>query len=375
MNDVTLRATDPNRWVRGRVSVVIPAYNAASTVAAAIESCLAQDHPDVEVIVVDDGSTDRTGEVLAGFGNRITVVSQPNAGLAAARNAGQRVATGEYLAWMDADDVSVRGRLRVQASVLAAHANLGLVSSDFSAFHHPDSDFDAAHWRRYYSAVDLLGGPGELYPEVLDPVPIDHRTVAVRAGRVQARLLWGNFVHPPTVMHRRHILEEVGESDETLRYSSDYELILRLARRTPFAFIDAPLLRYRRSPTQMSYVHAGDAMQLETVRILDRIRHDEPQLADREAAVIRRRTAESLVTAADHVATTDRMRALRLLLQAARHRLLLGASSVALGRIVIPPALVPHLKHAARAIFRLALLATTGVCGDALDLVGLGTSA
>ncbi len=88
-----------------RISVIIPAYNAEAYLAEAIESVLRQGHPDLEVLVVNDGSTDRTADILAGFGDRITVVTQENGGLSNARNVGIAHATGDVIGFLDADDV------------------------------------------------------------------------------------------------------------------------------------------------------------------------------------------------------------------------------------------------------------------------------
>lgn len=366
--------SDHARAVAHHVSVVIPAYNCAHTVAATIESCLAQDYDDLEIIVVNDGSTDQTSTVLAAFGARITVVNQPNGGLAAARNTGQRMATGQYVVWMDADDLMIRDRIRLQAAVLDANPECGLVSSDFSAFVDGDTDTESSHMANYYHAVGRLGGVTEAYPQALAAVVSDRRTCAVRSGDIYEALLWGNFVHPPTVMVRRSLLDEVGFGDESLRYSSDYDLILRLAAQTRFAFVDAPLLRYRRSGEQMSHLHAGDRMQLETVRILERIRRDDPEVYDRHRAVFRLRIAESLVLAADSLATVDRGRALGLLLRGAREKLLFAPTAFALGRIMTTPSFLQAVKHALRAAgIRWAIAAWACFGSDIWDVMMLGS--
>ena len=93
------------------ISVIIPTYNRAHCVSEAIDSVLAQDPPADEVIVIDDGSTDSTPEVLAGYGDRITVVQQPNAGAGAARTAGLRHASGDWITFLDSDDLWYPGRL------------------------------------------------------------------------------------------------------------------------------------------------------------------------------------------------------------------------------------------------------------------------
>jgi glycosyltransferase involved in cell wall biosynthesis len=336
--------------VPGRVSIVIPAYNCADTIGPAIESCLAQDYEDKELIVVDDGSTDRTAAVLTTFGSRVKVITQRNGGLAAARNAGQRVASGEYLAWMDADDLMLPGRIRRQAEVLVSRPTIGLVSSDFTAFKTPDVDLEASHIVSYYDAASRLGGMRNLYPHVLGGLGSGAEPGVVRAGRVYDDLVWGNFVHPPTVMARRAVLEAAGDSDETLKYSSDYELILRMARLTEFAYIDAPLLRYRRSDGQMSRVHAGERMQLEGIRILEKLRRDDPGAYARLNPVIRRRLAESHIAAADEIGATDRVRALGHIYQGLRLKFLAGPAAVAFGRVITTPALLQTIKHALRMV-------------------------
>lgn len=264
--------------VTGRVSIVVPAYNCEATIADAVNSCLAQTYGDVEVIVVDDGSTDGTAQVLEQFGGRIRVLRQSNAGLAAARNAGSRAATGQFVAWMDADDLATPERLRVQVGVLASRPAIALVSSDFSAFFTGAPDFADSHIVAYYASVRRQGGVDRIYAhrDVIDPDRIVRdRPVLLRWGDIYVPLLHGNLVHPPTVMVRRGVFDTVGWFDESLRYSSDYDLILRVARTGLFAYIDAPLLRYRISAMQMSQT-GGATIPLETVRILERIRRCDP---------------------------------------------------------------------------------------------------
>lgn len=356
-----------------RVSIVIPAYNCAGTIAAAVESCLVQAYDDLEIIVVNDGSTDRTGEVLAAFGGRISVVTQQNGGLAAARNAGQRAATGEFVAWMDADDLMVPGRICAQVAVLESHPEIGLVSSDFSAFVDPGADFAASHIASYYHALARLGGVEAVYPTRLAHVESGLGQVQVRAGSAYDSLVWGNFVHPPTVMVRRSALDAAGLADESLRYSSDYDQILRIARLTHFAFVDAALLRYRLSSGQMSNAGGSEQMQMETVQILRKLQHEDPGAYARLAPWIRLRLAESHVGAAVSVGAADRARALKLLLQGMRQRVLVGPAFLALGRIVASPSLIQSVKHGLRAVgVRWSVLTGTAIGSGGLELLSVG---
>jgi len=116
---------------RIRVSAIIPAYNNATTLRRAIHSVLAQDYKEFEVIVVDDGSTDSTPEVLAEYGEEIHIIRQRNRGAAAARNAGVRGSCGDYLAFLDGDDEWLPGKLRIMVVALDKSPDAALAYSDF----------------------------------------------------------------------------------------------------------------------------------------------------------------------------------------------------------------------------------------------------
>lgn len=110
------------------ISVVIPAFNAAWCIQRAINSVLEQDHKPAEVIVVDDGSKDNTSLVLAGFNEEIHIVKKENGGLSSARNAGIREATGSHVAFLDADDWWLPGKLSAQAKLMQENPGLGFCS-------------------------------------------------------------------------------------------------------------------------------------------------------------------------------------------------------------------------------------------------------
>jgi glycosyltransferase involved in cell wall biosynthesis len=112
-----------------KVSVIIPCYNQGHFLAEAIQSVLDQDYPSKEIIVVNDGSTDETRLVAARFDKFITYIEQPNLGAASARNAGIRRAKGEYIAFLDADDVCLPGRLSLEADILEQQPEVGLVAT------------------------------------------------------------------------------------------------------------------------------------------------------------------------------------------------------------------------------------------------------
>ncbi|MDO9219771.1 MAG: glycosyltransferase [Thiobacillus sp.] len=114
-----------------RFSVVIPAYNSAATLARAIESVRAQTWPAHEIIVVDDGSSDATAEIARQFGGAVRLIQQPNSGVSVARNAGAAAASGDWLAFLDADDWYAPDRLRLHAEWIAEDARLDFLTGDY----------------------------------------------------------------------------------------------------------------------------------------------------------------------------------------------------------------------------------------------------
>lgn len=114
-----------------RFSVIIPAYNSAATLARAIDSVLSQSYPAQEIVVIDDGSTDATPEVAARYGAKLRYIRQENAGVSAARNHGARIATGDWLAFLDADDWYYPDRLRLHAEWIDEDAALDFLTGDY----------------------------------------------------------------------------------------------------------------------------------------------------------------------------------------------------------------------------------------------------
>ncbi len=205
-----------------RVSVIIPTYNHARFVAEAIHSALAQDYPNFEVIVIDDGSTDNTPEIVTRFGAKIRYLRQENQGLPGARNSGIRAATGNFIALLDSDDSWLPGFLSATVARLKADPGLGAV----------------------YTGFYFVGAQGERLPQLgVETVPDD---------QLYDRLLDGEFFVPSAVVTRRACFEHVGLFDEALRASEDWDMWLRVAHSYRFAGIPKPLANYRIHTSNMS---------------------------------------------------------------------------------------------------------------------------
>lgn len=226
-----------------RVSVIIPTYNRADRVVAALESVLAQTRQPDEVIVVDDGSTDNTSGRLATYRERICYVFQPNRGPAGARNTGIRHASGEVLAFLDSDDLWLPKKLERQLAVFAHDPALCICHTN-------------EIWIRNGKRVNPMK---------------KHQKYG---GNIFEKALPLCIVSPSSVMMRRELLLDVGGFDESLPACEDYDLWLRILCRYPVAYIEEPLV----------IKHGGHADQRSrTIKALDqyRIRALEKLLASR----------------------------------------------------------------------------------------------
>lgn len=202
-----------------QVSVIIPTYNRKDLLARAVESVLQQSYPVAELIIVDDGSTDGTGEMIASMEDpRIHYYfTEMNRGAAAARNVGiSKVSeNADYVAFQDSDDLWLPGKLEKQMKEFELHPEVGF-----------------CYHKTGYRMSD---GHMEIVPD--ENVPPEKKR-----GDIYVQLLYENLVDCPTLIVRKELLDKVGKFDENLRAWEDYDLALRLGKLSKAAFIDEVLL-------------------------------------------------------------------------------------------------------------------------------------
>ncbi|CDX15990.1 putative glycosyl transferase [Mesorhizobium plurifarium] len=212
------------------ISVLLPVYNAEPYVAAAMQSILRQDHGRIELIAIDDGSTDRSLEILERCrrdDSRVSIISRENRGLVASLNEGLAVARGELVARMDADDFAYPWRLSRQAALFAARPELGFCGA----------------------LVDTLLH-GRIARGRLDPV--------FRLGLPVLSKFFTIFMHPTVVYNRKVIGEADLRYDGFYRHAEDFDLFRRLAERYPAALIPESLLVYRIHPGSVTSLHSKE---------------------------------------------------------------------------------------------------------------------
>jgi len=241
--------------VPAKVSVIIPSYNCAEFIAEAVESALSQSYGNLEVIVVNDGSSDDTAEVLAAYRGRIIYLEQPNLGAAAARNAGIARATGELIAFLDADDVWLPTKLEQQLAAWQAYPEAVLVYTQMVNFDHA-------------SGAEL-----GLFP------------ASVPSGDLFERLLVENLIPLPTVLVKASVLREVGCFDEGLVTAEDTNLWLKIARRYRLLGLHSVLVRRRKHSFNLS-----DRFDLPvgTLANLDRLVSSFPEISPESYPPMRR---------------------------------------------------------------------------------------
>jgi glycosyltransferase involved in cell wall biosynthesis len=339
------------------VSIVIPSYNAAATLAETLDTLLSQTWPRLEIIVVDDGSTDETPDVLARYAPRVRAIRQPNGGLASARNTGCSAATGSFIALMDADDLCMPERIGAQVAFMVAQPDVLLSGTEFSSF--DESGAQAERFaRKYYSRLgNAEQGLGAFFAERADidiarwlpgesTAPV---AMAVHSGDVYRHLALGNFIHPPTVMFRRELLARIGLFDETIRNCCDWEWLVRASRAGKFAFIDRPLLRYRRSATQMSGPRHKLQLYADILGNLRKFAVDDPQVPVWGGRTYRRALGNASIDLASSLVETDRLRALGLLGDALRHGVVNRNWLRYLVKLLVPLSVVEGIRARRRA--------------------------
>lgn len=218
------------------ISVIVPCYNAERWIEATLRSVLAQAWSGpLEVLVVDDGSRDGSAECVRRLGEPVRLLQQANAGVAAARNHGIREARGDWVAFIDADDIWLPGKLQAQWALLQTEPQAQMSYTAWHVWHCLDPEPDATLLAELAAAggaepARWSGPSGWIYPDLLLDCEV-----------------WTS-----TVLVSRQLLHDLGGFDERLRIGEDYDLWLRASRRTPILRVPRPLALYRMHPASLT---------------------------------------------------------------------------------------------------------------------------
>ncbi|MDY6782131.1 MAG: glycosyltransferase [Cyanobacteriota bacterium] len=229
------------------ISIIIPVYNGEKTIEKTLNSVFQQTFQDIEILIIDDGSQDKTLEIVNKTGeSKLKIHSQKNSGQAAARNKGIELAKGEYIAFLDADDLWTPDKLERQLNSLQTHPEAAVA----------------------YSWTDYIDESGSF---------VQHGRKISAEGDVYSELLTNNFIeNGSNVLVRKSALDEVGNFETSLPPAADWDMWLRLAKCYPFVVVRAPQVLYRVSSSSSS----SNLVKQETqcLRVIDRAFEASPNL-------------------------------------------------------------------------------------------------
>jgi glycosyltransferase involved in cell wall biosynthesis len=239
----------------GLVSVIVPTYNRAYCICRAVDSVREQSYSNWEILIVDDGSSDNTGALIAskyGDDPRVRYIYQSNAGVSAARNAGIRQTRGNYVAFLDSDDVWKPWKLEVQLEFFQAFPDVGMVWTNFEAVDTAGNVVKSRYLTtmyeayRYFASFDSLFRSSRAVSDVVGSRGDLEDGARAYVGNIYVPMLRGNLVHTSTVMLSRERIEKVKEFDETLTLSGeDYDFHFRTCKWGDVCFVDLPSTIYQ----------------------------------------------------------------------------------------------------------------------------------
>ncbi len=237
------------------VSVIVPTYNRAYCICRTIDSVLKQTHQNWEVVLVDDGSKDNTAELIAttyGSEPRIRYLHQANAGVTAARNTGINAAHGNFVAFLDSDDVWRPWKLEVQLACFRSFPDVGMVWTNFAAVNSVGKVVNERHLTKMYGAYRFFPSLDELFESSRALADVIAPPVGVRpdarayVGNIYTSMLRGSLVHTSTVMVSSARIEKVKGFDEELKLSGeDYDFHFRTSKWGPVCYVDVSSMDYQ----------------------------------------------------------------------------------------------------------------------------------
>jgi len=208
-----------------QVTVLLCVYNGEKTILQAVNSILSQSFQDFELLIIDDGSTDHTVDLLIGYSRRIRLIRESHKGLVGCLNLGIQMAHGEYIARMDADDISAPNRVKTQVEFLNRHPEIGIVGS-----------------------IALLIDTKD---QVIGRIPVPESDLEIR----WAILFQCPMIHPSVMLRRKLLIEQKLFYSSDFIHAEDYDLWTKLIKTTKFYNIQLPLLYYRIHPTSVTKIN------------------------------------------------------------------------------------------------------------------------
>jgi glycosyltransferase involved in cell wall biosynthesis len=294
------------------VTAVIITYNRADLLAQAVDSVLGQTYAHCHALVIDDGSTDATRSLIAdryGGNPRVRYVYQPNGGVAAARNRGIELAQGDYLAFLDSDDLWKKSKIEAQVACLQ-QLPVGMVWTNMDAVGPDGALVKARYMTEHYGAYRYFPGYSMFqHSTAVDGIP-------VHWGDVFPAMAMGNMCLPSTLMVSREVALRAGPVDETLKNAEDHDHHWRLSRECRAAYLDTAATLYRIGASdQQTRPEKLLAIAQDTLKTITRALERDParitlpaSMIDRKLAAVHEWIAREQLARGDHPAARAHLR-------------------------------------------------------------------
>ncbi|MBZ5700350.1 MAG: glycosyltransferase family 2 protein [Acidobacteriia bacterium] len=309
-----------------KVSVIIPVYNGGKYIAATLETVFAQTFRDFEVIVINDGSSDGTEQVLSPYRGRIVYLLNDHGGPALSRNRGLDAASGTHIAFLDADDLWHPEKLEKQVACAEAHPEYGIITTDAAVF----------------DGTGILATSSKAGKHIPSGFVLEH-------------LLFDNWIGTSCAMVRRECFEKVGKFDEErFVWGEDWIMWMRIAAHYPVYFLDEVLVQYRVHPQGYSRANLEKHFQ-DLLYDLDKLERFIPKLSARPELVREARFRLCLRSGWDDLQSLEVDRARDKLRRAVRYKPQSVKAWALLGSACVPPAILRAVKYtlkSARRMFR-----------------------
>jgi glycosyltransferase involved in cell wall biosynthesis len=240
-----------NSYQPGLVSIIIPTFNRAQLCMEAVKSALNQTYTDIEIIVIDDGSTDSTPQIINNLHPKVLYIRQSNGGVTKARNAGINAAHGEFVAFLDSDDIWLPWKIECQLKVLRYFPTAGMVWTDMKAVDKNGTILYESYIAEMYCHYQNFNRDKQFNQQAfLEKVWNSHPEIAngrkCYCGNIFEQMFLGSLVHTSTVLLRRDRLQLVGSfNEELIKSGEDYDFHLRTCLYGDVAYIDVSSISYR----------------------------------------------------------------------------------------------------------------------------------
>jgi glycosyltransferase involved in cell wall biosynthesis len=263
---------DPN--FKPLVNVIIPTYNRAHLICKAIDSVLSQTYRNYEIIVIDDGSTDNTTDVLEKYKDKITYIYQENKGPGDARNRGINEARGKYLAFIDSDDTWFDYKLELQVTIMEKLLDISFLFSDFCIYKENGEHirFGLQKWHRHLKAWNEIFSNSIRYSSIIKKGTNFEKDFVIFFGNLYYAQIFDPYVWPSGTIVRRECFDDINKFSEGVFLYEDWEFFAKLSRKHDAGFMDIETFFNRGHTDDVRLTHCSNIKKAENrLRLLKEV--------------------------------------------------------------------------------------------------------